>query len=104
MVSSVSLTGIAINIHELIRLFQFQEKRKTISFKNKLLAEEQQKFIERYFNKRKIKEVVEIDDSEIDKFIELYTPDFSFVLTATEYDIKKYIKDCFEKFKTSFRL
>lgn len=99
VVSSVSLTGIAINIHELIRLFQFQEKRKMISFKNRLLAEEQQKFINRHFNKRKIKEVVQIDDSEIDRFILLYSPDFSFVLTATEYNMKKYIKDSFEKYK-----
>jgi hypothetical protein len=100
IVKSISLTGVIIDLDELIRLFQFRKTRNMLTFKHRLLDQEQQKFIERKFNKKVIKQTIDIPDENIPEFILLYTPKYEFVLSATEYAIKYYIKECYEKYKS----
>lgn len=96
---SVSLTGFVIDIDELIRLFQFKKKKNLSGFRNRLISEEQKKFIEKKFNKVVIREVVDIAEEEIPEFISLYSPGYYFASTATEYEMKEYIKESYQLYK-----
>lgn len=99
IVPYIGITGFSIDLDELIRFFKFRQNKNMLKFKNRLINQEQQKSIARKFNKQVIKEAIDIPESELEKFIDLYSPSYTFTSTATEYEIKKYIKESYKKFK-----
>jgi hypothetical protein len=98
--TSISITGFVVDIDELLRLFRFREKKRMTTFRNRLIDSEQQKYISRKFNRQVIKEAVDIPEEDLAAFIQLYTPDYPFTITASEYEMKKYIKESYEKYRT----
>jgi len=99
--TSIGPTGAAIDLDELIRVFQFRKNKSMEKFKERLEEQERQKFIDHRFNKALVRRLTNLDGSNLDVFMLRFRPSYAFTLTASEYDFQMYIKRCFELFNSS---
>jgi len=99
VVEAISITGIVIDIDELIRVFQYRKKKMMLGFQNRLIEEEHQKFISYRFTKSLVREITGLKEDILDSFMIRYRPTYSFVAIASDYSLRKYTKDMYESYK-----
>jgi hypothetical protein len=88
------------DINEIINVFRFRRNKSMLSFQNRLLAQEEEKFVDHRFNKGLIRRLTHITrDNELDSFMQAYRPPYMFAVMTNDYDFQKYIKDSYELFK-----
>jgi len=99
--TSIGPNGAGIDINEVMRLFQFKKNRSTISFQQRLIEQEKDKFIDNRFNKALIRRLTNLDGEDLEQFISLYRPTFETAAYTSDYIFQLYIKESGEKFKAS---
>lgn len=97
--TSIGPSGAGIDINELIKLFQFRKNRSTERFQERLLQQEQDKFIEHRFTKALVRRLTALDGDELTKFMTFSKPDYEFTLYSSDYMFQAYIKKAFEEYK-----
>ncbi len=70
-----------------------------LAFQQRLLQQERDKFIDHRFNKALVRQLTSLSGNELDSFMLLYRPSYSFTKSAGDYEFHKYIKDSGERFK-----
>jgi hypothetical protein len=68
------------------------------SFRERLLREEEDRFIEHRFSRPLVIKLTGIRGTELDSFMVRYKPDVEFVMYATDYEFHSYIKECHIKY------
>jgi hypothetical protein len=96
--TSIGPSGAGIDINELIRLFQFQKNKSSVRFQERLLQQEQDKFIDHRYTKGLVRRLTNLTDAELDKFMTLYRPSYEYTLYASDYDFQLYIKTMYEQY------
>ncbi len=91
--TSIGPMGAGIDLNELIRAFQFRKNKRMLSFQERLLTEEQDNFVDYRFNKRLVRQLTNLDGSQLDSFMVHYRPPYEFTLYASDYDFRLYIKN-----------
>lgn len=86
--------GVGLDLDQLINMFAFRRNRSMAAFRDRLLREEQEKYIESRFTRAKIRKVTGLTGADLDSFVRYYTPPLEFVQVATEYELLEYIKKC----------
>ena len=97
--TSIGPTGAGIDLQELIRLFQFKKNKAMLSFQQRLLDQEREKFVDHKFNRPLVRRLTELDGEQLERFMQRYRPSYEFIISTTEYDFQLYIKSCGELFK-----
>lgn len=90
-------TGFDVN--EIINVFRFKRNRSIKSFQDRLLAQEQEKFVDHRFNKAVVRRLTLLTGNELDSFMLVFRPSYLFAVMTNDYDFQKYIKESFERFK-----
>ena len=96
---TISGTGVGFDLDEIINMFRFQRNRSMASFQRRLLLDEQDKFIDHRFNKALVRRLTLLEGEELDSFMRLYRPSYTFTKVAGEYDFQYYIKTAFFRFR-----
>ena len=96
--TSVTSSGAGFDIQEIIRLFQFAKNRRMEKFRERLLEQEREAFINRKFSKGLVKRLTGLEGADQEKFMLLYRPSYEFTLLSSEYDFQLYIKQAGEVF------
>ncbi len=91
--TSIGPMGAGIDLNELIRAFQFRKNRQMQSFQNRLLNEEQEKYVDYRFSKRMVRQLTGLDGSQLDSFMVHYRPPYEFALYSSDYDFRLFIKN-----------
>ncbi|TCZ70443.1 hypothetical protein [Flaviaesturariibacter aridisoli] len=94
--TSVGAGGAGIDVNELIRLFQFRKNKSSARFQARLLAEEEQKYIDNRFSKPLIRRLTGLTGPDLDAFQERFRPSVEFTRGASDYDFQTYIKLCYD--------
>ena len=97
--TSIGPMGAGIDIHELIRVFQFRKNKATLKFQQRLIEQEREKFITHRFNKGLVKRITGMEGDDLERFMVLYRPGYEFTTLASDYDFQMYIKVAYQKFK-----
>ena len=87
-------------VDEVIRMFQFRKNRNTLKFQERLVQQEQDKFVDHRFNKALVHRLTNLSGEELDKFMQQYRPTFVFTQYSNDYDFQSYIKESFEIYKS----
>ena len=87
------------DVNEIINVFRFKRNRALQSFQNRLLLQEQEKFIDHRFNKGLVRRLTLLTDQALDSFMQIYRPTYEFALLTADYEFQKWIKDSGERFK-----
>jgi hypothetical protein len=91
--TSIGPMGAGIDINELIRAFQFRKNKSMLSFQQRLLNEEQEKFVDYRFSKRLVRQLTGLEGAQLDSFMVHYRPPYDFTLYASDYNFRLYIKN-----------
>lgn len=91
--------GVGFDLDEIINMFRFKRNRSMISFQQRLLMEEQDKFVDFRFNKALVRRLTLLDGNELDSFMRVFRPSFAFTKLAGDYDFRLYIKQALYRFK-----
>ena len=92
--------GVGFDLDEIIRMFQFRRNKNMLGFQQRLIQQEQDKFIDHRFNKQVVRRLTNLTDPALDSFMVMYRPTYEFALVTSDYDFQSYIKKCYEQFKT----
>jgi hypothetical protein len=91
--------GVGFDLDEIINMFRFKRNRSIASFQQRLLLEEQDKFIDHRFNKALVRRLTMLSGAGLDSFMYTYRPSYLFVKIAGEYEFQHYIKEACYRFK-----
>ncbi len=91
--------GVGFDLDEIINMFRFKRNRSLASFQRRLLMDEQDKFIDHRFNKALVRRLTLLEGAELDSFMRLYRPSYTFTKMSGEYDFQYYIKTAFFRYK-----
>ena len=83
----------------LINAFKFRRNKSMRSFRNRLIEEEQEKFVSSRFTKPLVKQITGMNDRDIERFMLLWRPPYELVAFAEEYEFHQYILDASRYFK-----
>lgn len=88
-----------LDLNELIGMFNFAKIRRTISFQNRLLQEEQEKYINHRYSKALVRRLTGLTPPELDVFMAKYKPAYQLVLKLNELELGKYILDSYKLYR-----
>jgi plasmid maintenance system killer protein len=91
--------GMGFDLNEIINIFRFRRNRAMASFQQRLLLQEEDKFIDHRFNKALVRRLTLLESPELDSFMQMYRPSYTFTKYAGDYDFQYYIKTAFFRYK-----
>ncbi len=91
--------GVGFDLDEIINMFRFRRNRSMLSFQQRLLTEEQDKFVDNRFSKALVRRLTLLDGRELDSFMQVFRPSYAFTKMAGDYDFRLYIKQALYRFK-----
>ena len=91
--------GVGFDLDEIINMFRFRRNRSMLSFQQRLLTEEQDKFVDNRFSKALVRRLTLLDGRELDSFMQVFRPSYTFTKMAGDYDFRLYIKQALYRFK-----
>ncbi|MBC7827512.1 MAG: hypothetical protein H7122_07195 [Chitinophagaceae bacterium] len=87
--------GAGLDINEFINMFKFRRNRRMLAFQDRLLREEEERFIDHRFSRTLIIKLTQLRGPGLDTFIARYRPTVEFTQYSSDYEFQSYIKDCF---------
>lgn len=90
--------GAAFDLEELINMFRFKRNRQIASLQERLLQQEQDKYIDKRFSKRFITRVTGLKEGALDSFMIFYRPSYEFLLAVNDLELGVYIQQCQDHF------
>ena len=86
--------------NSLIGIFKFRKNKTMRSFRNRLIEEEQQKFINSRFTKGLVRQITALPEKDIERFMLLWRPPYELVAFSEEYQFHQYILDASKYFRS----
>jgi hypothetical protein len=86
------------DLDEIINMFRFKRNKSMLAFQQRLLSQEQEKFVDHRFNKALVRRLTSLSGNELDSFMLLYRPSYQFTLLTNDYDFQEYIKESYRRF------
>ncbi len=91
---------VGFDLVEIINMFRTRRNRNLEFLQNRLLQQEQDKYIDRRFSKKFVREVTLLNPPEIDSFMRRYRPDYELLTQMNDLELGYYISKCHEQFKS----
>ncbi|WP_082886534.1 hypothetical protein [Flavisolibacter tropicus] len=98
--TSIGAGGVGFDIDEIIRAFQFRKNKSMMRFQQRLIQQEQDKYVDHRFNKALVRRLTGLDGEKLDQFMTAYRPSYEFAVLTNDYDFQSYIKESSKKFKS----
>jgi len=91
--------GVGLDLDAFINMFNFRKNRRMAHFQQRLIQEEQDKFIDHRFTKALVRRITKLSGAEQDDFMKRYRPSLEFTSTATDYEFAEYIKLAWQEYE-----
>lgn len=90
--------AVGVDLDQLIDVFNFRKNRRMAAFRDRLMLEEKEKYIDHRFSRSLVIRLTGLRGPELDTFMKRYRPDIVFIEFATDYELQSYIKQSFERY------
>jgi hypothetical protein len=91
--------GVGLDLDAFINMFNFRKNRRMAHFQQRLIKEEQDKFIDHRFTKALVRKITQLNGAEQDDFMKKYRPSLEFTSTSTDYEFAEYIKLAWQEYE-----
>jgi hypothetical protein len=91
--------AVGVDLDQLIDIFNVKKNRRMAQFRDRLMQEEKEKFIEHRFSRALVIRLTQLRGAELDTFMVRYKPDLIFTENSTDYEFQDYIKKSFQKYQ-----
>jgi hypothetical protein len=88
-----------MDLDEFINIFRFKRNKQLKYMQNRLLEQEQEKYINYRFNKTLVKRITRLEGKNLDTFMVLYRPDFDFTHNSNTINFYQYILNASYQFR-----
>ena len=89
---------VGLDLDQLINMFRFRRNRQLQSFQNRLLQEEQDKYIDHRYSKRIVKQLTQLEQPELDSFMAAYRPQYDILQEMNDLELGYYVQLCFKDY------
>ncbi|HSK11649.1 MAG TPA: carboxypeptidase-like regulatory domain-containing protein [Phnomibacter sp.] len=96
---SAGPTGAGMDPNEIINMFRFKRNRQLASLQRRLIAEEEDKYVDFRFNRNFVAEVTGLKGDDLVLFMRKYRPPYDFVAITNQLELGYYIQQCYKKEK-----
>lgn len=96
---NIASGGVGLDIDELIHMFQFRRNKRMLAFQNRLLQEEEDRYIDHRFSRALVIKLTGLHGEALNNFMNIYRPPVEFVESSSEYEFQDYIKKCFSHYQ-----
>lgn len=97
--------GVAgLNLDALIGAFQFKKNKQRLIMQNRLIQEEQDRYVDYRFSKRTITRVTGLTGDALDLYQKLYRPSYGFVAQSSLIEFYEYLLQSSYTFKKEFQI
>ena len=99
--SSYSPGGLTVgfDLDEIINSFRFRRNREMLSFQQRLIQEEHDKYIDHRYTKYLAKKLTGLDGKQLEDFMNYYRPSYDEVLAMNDLELGYYIELCYKDYK-----
>lgn len=94
--------GVGLDLDQLINVFRFRKNKSMLGFQRRLIAEEEDNYIDHRFNKTIVKKITSLNGPDLDRFMKIFRPTYQFTQVTSEYDFYSYIKQAYLKYRAIF--
>jgi len=91
--------GVGLDLDQFIQMFQFRRNRRMEAFQERLLREEEDRYVDHRFSRSLIIRLTGLRGGSLDSFIVRYRPTVEFTRYSTDYEFQAYIKQCFYNYQ-----
>ena len=91
--------GVGLDLDAFINMFNFRKNRRMAHFRERLIQEEQDKFIDHRFTKALVKKITKLSGATQDDFMKKFRPSLEFTSTSTDYEFAEYIKLAWQEYE-----
>ena len=88
----------ALDLDEIINAFRFKRNRQMLALQQRLLQDEQDKYIDHRYSKYLVKKLTSLDGKELDDFMNFYRPDYYELQSMNDLELGYYIEQCFKNY------
>jgi hypothetical protein len=94
--------GVGLDLDQLINVFRFRRNKSMLGFQRRLIAEEEDKFIDHRFSRTLVKKLTTLNGTDLDRFMKLFRPTYEFSKISSDYEFDIYVKQSFARYKAIF--
>ncbi len=87
-----------LDLDEIINSFRFKRNREMLAFQERLLQDEQDKYIDHRYSKLLVKKLTSLDGKELEDFMNIYRPSYEEVLAMNDLELGFYIEQCYKNY------
>ncbi len=91
--------GMGFDLQEIISMFRFRRNKSMLAFQERLLIEEEEKYIDFRFNKALVRRLTLLEPPQLDSFMRTFRPSYAFSKEADDYQFRLYIKQSVYRFR-----
>jgi hypothetical protein len=92
-----------LDLDAIINMFRFKRNRRLLAFQQRLIEDEQDKFIDHRFTRYIVKKITGLEGDAADSFMFRFRPSFYFTKTASDYEFFDYIKLAYQEYQSQLR-
>ena len=87
-----------LDLDEIINSFRFRRNREMLAFQQRLIQDEQDKYIDHRYTKFLVKQLTGLDGNELDDFMNFYKPTYDEVQMMNDLELGYYIEQCYKNY------
>jgi hypothetical protein len=91
--------NVGLDLDQIINMFRFQRNRRLKAFQDRLIYDEQNKFIDHRFTRYIVTKITGLKDAALDTFMVRFRPSYTFTQYASDYEFYDYIKLAYEDYE-----
>lgn len=92
--------GVGLDINELINMFRFKKNKRMLAFQNRLLREEQDKYIDHRFTKGLVRKLTGATSPRLEEFMKQYRPTYEMLQQMNELEFGHFIQEAYKYYAT----
>ena len=92
-----------LDLDELINMFRFKRNRQLLSMQERLIEEEQDKYINHRFTKYLVHKLTPLSGYELDSFMAIIKPSYELLQTMNDIELGYYIQQCYKIYQNKNR-
>jgi len=90
----------ALDLDEIINMFRFKRNRQILSMQERLIQEEQDKYINHRFTKYLVQKLTNLKGGALDSFMVVSRPSYDLLLTMNDIELGYYIEQCYKLYQS----
>jgi hypothetical protein len=92
-----------LDLDEIINMFRFKYNKRMYALQQRLIQQEQDKYIDHRFTKLFVRKITKLSSPELDTFMVHYRPTYEFLQNVNDLELGFFIEKCFENYKLDKR-